>query len=111
MVSLRISLLDHLKLKSFSKVERLLDVFKYTTALCLCVSVCVCLCASVCMCLCASVCVCLCASVSVCRYHWPISSEALSLETAKTSPPCLWSCSSKAGRVPEGTCNGSRNCL
>ena len=89
MVSLRISLLDRLKLKSFSKVEHLLDGFKYTTAVC--VYVCVC--------------------VSVCRYHWPISSEALSLKTAKTSSPCLWSCSSEAGRVPEGTFNGSRNCL
>lgn len=49
MVSLRISLLDHLKLKSFSKVECLLDGFKYTTAVCVCV----------CMCLCAYACVCM----------------------------------------------------
>ena len=43
MVSFRISLLDHLKLKSFSKVECLLDGFKYTTwgAVCVCVYVCV----------------------------------------------------------------------
>ena len=44
MVSLRISLLDHLKLKSFSKVECLLDGFKYTTAVCVCMYVCVCVC-------------------------------------------------------------------
>lgn len=49
MVSLRISLLDHLKLKSFSKVECLLDGFKYTTAVCVCmyVSVCVYVCVRV----------------------------------------------------------------
>lgn len=58
MVSLRISLLDHLKLKSFSKVEHLLDVFKYTTALCLCVSVCICVHVSVCVCVCLCACVC-----------------------------------------------------
>lgn len=58
------------------------------------------------MCMYVSVCVCVC----VYGYHWPISSEALSLETAKTSSPCLGLFSSEAGGIPEGTFNGSRNC-
>lgn len=87
MVSLRINLLDHLKLKPFSKVEWLLYDFKYTTIVRVCVRAC--------------------APTRMCRCHRPVSFGAFSLEAGKTSEHRLTLFGNGGGRTCEGALQAS----